>query len=103
MQNRLRTLTLELEIENEDGDVISETYHIREIPTHIKLRMTNWENVPESAFYEIIAACVLDDDGNARYSIDDVQYIEPDIVGTLVTEIQALSKDRKISVAKKKS
>jgi hypothetical protein len=103
MQSKLRTCTIELEIENENGENITEEYRIRELPTHLKLRMSNWEEVPDYAFYEIFATCVVDKEGEPVYSAEDVQYLEPDVVSTIVIEIQDLSKDRKIKVNKKKN
>jgi hypothetical protein len=103
MQSKLRTRTIELEIENENGENVTEEYRIRELPTHLKLRMSNWEEVPEYAFYEIFAACVIDSEGEPTYNLEDVQYLEPDVVSTIINEIQDLSKDRKIKVNKKKN
>jgi hypothetical protein len=103
MQSKLRTRVIELEIEDENGESKTEEYRIKELPTHLKLRMSNWEEVPEYAFYEIFATCVIDSAGEPTYNLEDVQYLEPDVVSTIINEIQDLSKDRKIKVNKKKN
>lgn len=105
MQNvsKLRTLNIELAIEDEEGNETVETYRIRELPTHLKVKMYNWQELPEDAFYTIFASCVIDSDGNTIYTEQDVEYLEPDIVAHVVTEIQELSQDRKIKVSKKKN